>query len=196
MTIKAEGTGIHKEKGSKFLAFAFPVQSDEDIKSNLEKLKREYDDARHCCYAYIFKADQSQFRANDDGEPNHSAGDPILGQIRSINLTNTLVAAVRYFGGTKLGVSGLINAYKTAASHALDKIEILRIIIKQPIELEFEYGATNEVMRLVNDFTLEITKQHFMDSCRISALIPPGDLDKFIPRGSLIKGFKITHREV
>ena len=79
---------------------------------------------------------------------------------------------------------------------SLDKIEILRIIIKQPIELEFEYGATNEVMRLVNDFTLEITKQHFMDSCRISALIPPGDLDKFIPRGSLIKGFKITHREV
>ncbi|MDA0196697.1 MAG: YigZ family protein [Bacteroidetes bacterium] len=180
LTIKAEATGLYKEKGSKFLSFAFPVQSEDDIKRFLEKLRKEYHDARHHCYAYILKADQSQFRANDDGEPNHSAGDPILGKIRSRNLTNTLVVVVRYFGGTKLGVSGLINAYKTAASDSLDKIEVRRIIITQPIELEFEYGVTNEVIRLVHEFSLELSNQKFNEPCKISALIPPADRDKFI----------------
>jgi len=111
-TIKHESEGFYKEKGSKFLAFAYPVQDEAAVKERTSELKKVYYDARHHCYAYILGHDGEQYRASDDGEPNHSAGDPILGQIKSNNLTNTLIVVVRYFGGTKLGISGLINAYK------------------------------------------------------------------------------------
>src|SRR5690242_5641679 len=119
-TIEKSSDSIYKEKGSRFLAFARPVSSESDVKKVLESLRKEYFDARHHCFAWILGPEKKLFRAFDDGEPNHSAGDPILGQIRSRNLTNVLVVVVRYFGGTKLGVGGLISAYKTAASDALD----------------------------------------------------------------------------
>ena len=125
-TIKDSAEGLYKEKGSKFLAFAFPVTTEDEIKDCQEKIRKKYFDARHHCYAWILGADKSQLRANDDGEPNHSAGDPILGQIRSRDLTDVLVVVVRYFGGTKLGVSGLIQAYRAAAEDALNNTTIIR----------------------------------------------------------------------
>jgi uncharacterized YigZ family protein len=124
-TIQAPTEGIYKEKGSKFLAFAYPVETEADVKGHLERIKKEYFDARHHCFAYMLGADRKKFRAFDDGEPNHSAGDPILGQIRSKNITNVLVIVVRYFGGTKLGVGGLISAYKTAAEDALNRAAVI-----------------------------------------------------------------------
>ncbi|MTI33463.1 YigZ family protein [Xanthovirga aplysinae] len=165
LTISNESQGLYKEKGSKFLAFAYPVVSEEDIKAKLEALRKKYFDARHHCYAWILGKDQEKFRANDDGEPNHSAGDPILGQIRSQKLTNTLIVVVRYFGGTKLGVGGLIHAYKEAAADALQDNTITTKIVQEPIKIHFDYLVMNDVMRLVKDFQLEIIEQNFDNYC-------------------------------
>ena len=132
LTIGQPAEGLYKEKGSKFIGLAFPVKTEDEVKERLEETRKTYYDARHHCYAYILGHEGTQFRANDDGEPNHSAGDPILGQIRSKELTNTLVIVVRYFGGTKLGVSGLINAYKTAAALALDNTSIEENSLPKP----------------------------------------------------------------
>lgn len=164
-TISKTSEGVYKEKGSKFLAFSFPVASENDIKNHLENLRKQYYDARHHCYAYVLGQDYGQYRANDDGEPNHSAGDPILGQIKSKELTNTLVVVVRYFGGTKLGVGGLINAYKVASEEALRNNEVVTIEITNIYSLNFSYEATNEVMRMVKDFHLEIIEQRYEADC-------------------------------
>src|SRR3954468_18127958 len=123
-TLQAPVGGTYKEKGSKFLAFAYPVENEQDVKEKIELLKKTHFDARHHCFAYVLGPDKTKYRAFDDGEPNHSAGDPILGQIRSRNLTNVLVVVIRYFGGVKLGVGGLISAYRTAAEEALTKATI------------------------------------------------------------------------
>ena len=171
LTISKTSTGEYKEKGSKFLAYAYPVKTVDEVKERLDALKKKYYDARHHCYAYILGAEGKEFRANDDGEPNHSAGDPILGQIRSAALTNTLIVVVRYFGGTKLGVGGLINAYKTAAEYAILNNEIVEIEVKVPLVLLFDYESTNEVMRLVKDFELDIVHQAFEMSCRMEVAV-------------------------
>jgi uncharacterized YigZ family protein len=171
-TIKAASTGFYKEKGSKFISRAFPVNSIDQVNTYLEELRKEYHDARHHCYAYIINPDASLFRANDDGEPNHSAGDPILGQIRSYELTNTLIVVIRYFGGTKLGVSGLINAYKTAAADALEQAKIIQLSVQEEVSFEFAYAQTNEVMKLVGKYELKISSQLFETDCRISGKIP------------------------
>jgi len=168
-TIQKESTGLYKEKGSKFIAFAYPVNSIKSINEKLELLRKQYHDARHYCYAYILGNDGKIVRANDDGEPNHSAGDPILGQIKSLNLTNTLVVVIRYFGGTKLGVSGLINAYKTSAEEALKTTNSIKVFITTPITVTYSYSSTNEVMRLVNDFELSIIDQEFAEDCILKA---------------------------
>ncbi|MFQ3215168.1 MAG: putative YigZ family protein [Marivirga sp.] len=165
-TVADSQESLYKEKGSKFIGICFPVSSEEDVKSCQEALRKRFYDARHHCYAYIIGAAGDQYRANDDGEPNHSAGDPILGQIRSKELTNTLVVVVRYFGGTKLGVSGLINAYKTAAAEALDQSKIVKEIVKSKYLLQYGYEITNEVMRLISDFNLEIFHQDFQADCK------------------------------
>jgi uncharacterized YigZ family protein len=130
-TLRAPAEGIYKEKGSKFLAFAYPVETETDTKVILDALRKQYFDARHHCFAYILGADKPRFRAFDDGEPNHSAGDPILGQIRSRELTNVLVVVIRYFGGVKLGMGGLMAAYKAAAENALDN-GVFHLIILTP----------------------------------------------------------------
>jgi len=179
LSIKEKSEGLYKEKGSKFLAFAYPVADEDSVKDILNNLKKQYYDARHHCYAYIIGADASQYRANDDGEPNHSAGDPILGQIRSLELTNTLVVVVRYFGGTKLGVSGLINAYKTSAAQALAKAQIIDIEVTQLITLKFIYPETNEVMKLVGNHNIKISNQEFAADCTIEGNIPLRHLEKF-----------------
>ncbi|MCP4460188.1 MAG: YigZ family protein, partial [Cytophagales bacterium] len=141
-TIQSATSGEYKEKGSKFLAFAFSVSSEAEIKVHLDNLRKEYYDARHHCYAYVLGLENQSFRANDDGEPGHSAGDPILGQIRSFKLTNCLIVVVRYFGGTKLGVGGLVNAYKTAATGALSKSKKIEIIGRLKIDLKFDYPSS------------------------------------------------------
>ncbi len=164
-TIVNTSEGLYKEKGSKFIAFAFPCTTLDEVKLRLEALRKQYFDARHHCYAYILGNEGKEIRANDDGEPNHSAGDPILGQIKSRNLTNTLVVVIRYFGGTKLGVSGLINAYKTSASEALDVNEIVKKEINKKAILRFPYDEMNSVMKLVKDLNLKINGQDYDSGC-------------------------------
>lgn len=175
LTLKSQSQGLYKEKGSKFLAFAYPVNHEQEVKEILESLKKQYHDARHHCYAYILGKDGLDFRANDDGEPGHSAGDPILGQIRSNNLTNTLIVVVRYFGGTKLGVGGLITAYKTAAADAIAANEIITAIVTEEVNFEFDYLDMNEVMRLIKALDLKIITQHFDNRCSMTLEVRQAD---------------------
>jgi len=168
-TIQNPSEGIYKEKGSKFLSFSFPVKSENEIKEQLSLLKKKYFDARHHCYAYVLGTEKRKFKTYDDGEPSHSASDPIIGQIRSKNLTDVLVVVVRYFGGVKLGVGGLIQAYKAAAEDALNHTSIVEIEVTKTIELKFDYARTPEAMRLIKDFELKIIEQSFEDSCKIKA---------------------------
>ncbi|GAA0890448.1 YigZ family protein [Fulvivirga kasyanovii] len=186
LTISAPAEGLYKEKGSKFLAFAYPVTSEDDIKDRLDELRKKYYDARHHCYAYVLGADREVYRANDDGEPNHSAGDPILGQINSKQLTNTLVVVVRYFGGTKLGVSGLINAYKVSTEEALNNVQVKKIDITRTINLRYSYDTTNEVMRLINDFEVKITDQVFEADCQLTGEIKIGMTDQLEEKVTLL----------
>ena len=158
---------LFKEKGSKFYGYAFPIKNEEDAKRHLELLKKEHHTARHWCYAYQIGTETRSFRANDDGEPNNSAGLPIYGQIQSFELTNVLVVVVRYFGGTKLGVGGLIQAYKTAAQMVLESSEIIEKTIDRLIELTFEYKNMNKVMRLIKEHNLRISSQEMELNCKI-----------------------------
>jgi uncharacterized YigZ family protein len=168
LTLSRDSEGLYKEKGSKFLAFAYPVSDENEVKDKLEALRKKYYDARHHCYAYILGKDKDNYRANDDGEPNHSAGDPILGQIRSNELTNVLIVVIRYFGGTKLGVGGLITAYKTAAAEAISANEMVTEIVTQKIKFTFAYLDMNDVMRLIKEYDLEIKNQVFDNTCTMT----------------------------
>jgi uncharacterized YigZ family protein len=167
-TIQSPVEGTYKEKGSKFLAFAYPVNSEADIKDKLTLLRKKFFDARHHCYAWMLGAEKKNFRANDDGEPNHSAGDPIMGQIRSKDVTNVLVVVVRYFGGVKLGVGGLIAAYKAAAEDALARAVIITRELTKRIIIDYDYASTPEVMRMVKDFNLAILEQSFGNGCQMT----------------------------
>lgn len=186
-TLEKPSQGLYKEKGSKFLAFAYPVKNEGEIKEKLSALRKEYFDARHHCYAWMLGAEKKHFRANDDGEPNHSAGDPILGQIRSKNLTNVLVVVVRYFGGTKLGVGGLIAAYKAAAEHALEEGKIIEEEVKVQFEWNFPYANMNEVMRLVKEFDLHLIKQQFDTECLVWVEVRMAHKEALITRLQLLK---------
>jgi uncharacterized YigZ family protein len=171
-TIAASSTGSYKEKGSKFLAFAFPVSTEDEVRICIDGLRSKYSNASHHCYAYVLYPDKSRFRANDDGEPSHSAGDPILGQIRSKDLTNVLVVVVRYFGGTKLGVSGLVDAYRSAAELALTAATIVERKVMQSIVIDYDYTATPEVMKLVKSFSIDIQEQTFLTRCTLRGVYP------------------------
>lgn len=188
---------MYKEKGSKFLAFAFPVITENAIKEHITALRKEYFDARHHCYAWILGPEKKQFRAADDGEPNHSAGDPILGQIRSKNLTNVLVIVVRYFGGVKLGVGGLVNAYRSAAEDALYRAEIIEKTVTRNFVLQYDYESTAEVMRMVSDFNLQIIKQDFSERCTMALEVPVKINDAFLEKVKLLQSmnFNITCTE-
>jgi uncharacterized YigZ family protein len=185
-TLSSSVQGLYKEKGSKFLAFAHPVVSEQEVKQKLEELRKEYFDARHHCFAYVLGADKSKYRAFDDGEPNHSAGDPILGQIRSKNLTNVLIVVVRYFGGTKLGVGGLISAYKNAADDALSKGTLTECEVMKDVELNYDYTSTPEVMRLVKEFDIKILSQRFEGDCELKGEIRLADYELFYERIQLL----------
>lgn len=180
LTINSVSEGIFKDKGSKFIAKAFPVESEIQVKEILTLLKREYYDARHHCYAYRFNPEEEQYRSNDDGEPSGTAGKPILNQLYSRELMNVLVVVIRYFGGTKLGVSGLINAYKTAANDALENTIIVQRFIYRLVEVHFEYPLLNSVMRLVKEENLTIVEQDFGLNCVIKIQMKKNDLNKII----------------
>lgn len=156
---------LFKEKNSKFYGYAFPVQNEEEVKHHLEQLKKEHFSARHWCYAYQMGTDKISYRANDDGEPNNSAGMPIYGQIQSFDVTNVLIVVVRYFGGVKLGVGGLISAYKTSAQMALENATIIEKTIDVQFQLFFEYKNMNKVMRIIKEKNLEIIHQELSENC-------------------------------
>ena len=185
-TIKKTGEGLYKEKGSKFIGIALHAKNVNEVEAHLESIKKKYYDARHHCYAYILENDCSLYRANDDGEPNHSAGDPILGQIRSYELTYTLVVVVRYFGGTKLGVSGLINAYKLAAKEAIKNATLIEMTVTQDLQFVFTYETTNEIMKLVNEFGISISDQVYDQECKIIGAIPVINLEKLQSKVKLL----------
>ncbi len=191
LTIQAPSRGNFREKGSKFLAFAYPVSSDDEVKRHLKALKKEYFDARHHGYAYVLGPGQEKYRSFDDGEPKHSTGDPILGQIRSRNLTNVLIVVVRYFGGIKLGVGGLISAYKTAAEEALVNATIVKKEVTEYCELLFAYEATSDVMRVVKEFDLEIVKQDFTAGCTMEVGVKLRFQDAFFEKIKLLKALGI-----
>jgi uncharacterized YigZ family protein len=161
------GEVLFKEKSSKFFGYAFPVTSETEVKEILEQLRKQHYSARHWCYAYQFGSEKITFRANDDGEPNNSAGMPIYGQIQSFEVTNVLIVVVRYFGGIKLGVGGLISAYKTAAQMALENAEIIEEIIRVHFIIHFDYKNMNKVMRIIRENQLEIVSQKMESDCEI-----------------------------
>ncbi len=194
-TLVKPSEGFYKEKGSKFLAFAFLVSTEDEVKSELVKLRKEYFDARHHCYAYVIGLKNQTFRTNDDGEPNHSAGDPILGQIRSKELTNTLVVVVRYFGGTKLGVGGLISAYKIAAEEALSKAKFKTIYSKTDVTIEFGYESTSEVERILSELDVEYLDKSYTDRCEFQVALKDEDCPILIERTELMRDVKVVVSE-
>lgn len=170
---------IFKEKSSKFLGYAFPVTSEEEIKAHLEEVKKAHFSARHWCYAWQLGYGTNQrYRANDDGEPNNTAGIPIYGQIQSFELTNILVIVVRYFGGIKLGVGGLVQAYKTTAQLTLQEAEIEEKLITEELRIRFEYPLMNKVMRVVKEQNLNITQQLLTENCELHLAIRQSDYQK------------------
>lgn len=179
---------LFKDKNSKFWGYAFPIQHVDDIKQHIETLKKTHASAGHWCYAYQLGADKTKtYRVNDDGEPNHSAGTPIYGQIQSFNITNVLIVVVRYFGGTKLGVSGLINAYRTTAQLALEASKIIERTIKVLFLIQFEYKNMNKVMRIIKEQQLKIINQELELSCAITFAVRKGNAF------SVLEIFKALH---
>ena len=158
---------LFKEKSSKFFGYAFPVSSQEEIKTHLEHLKKQHVGAVHLCYAYQIGTEKIEFRANDDGEPSNSAGMPIYGQIQSFELTNILIVVVRFFGGTKLGVGGLISAYKTTAQMALEAASIIEKTIDVSFKITFDYKNINKVMRIIKEKKLHVISQKMELNCEI-----------------------------
>ena len=181
-TIDAPSQGLYKEKGSKFLAFAWPLHSEEDIKQHLADLKAKYYDARHHCYAWQMGMDGMNHRANDDGEPSGTAGKPIHGQIRSFELTNILIVVVRYFGGTKLGTSGLIHAYRSAAADAIGQANIIERTVDSQIDIKFPYEATNDVMRVIKEEEPHIICQKFDLTCAMTLSIRQSKVEELLSR--------------
>ncbi len=190
-TIATEGEGLYKEKGSKFISYAYHVESEEQVKEIINALKKEHYDARHHCYAWRMGFTGEHTRANDDGEPSSTAGRPILGQIVSRNLTYTLVVVVRYFGGTKLGVSGLITAYKDAAADALDSAVIEERLIESCIEIRFEYPLMNSVMGIIKDLSPRIVEQNFDNDCYMRLSIRNSEYDCLESKLDNIRGLQI-----
>lgn len=177
-TIRNRATGQYKEKGSKFIAIALPVKDESEVKRELESIRKEYYDARHHCYAYVIGFNREAYRINDDGEPSGTAGRPIHGQILSYDLTNVLIVVVRYFGGIKLGVSGLINAYKTSAGDALSQAEIEEMTVDEVYEVSFDYTIMNEIMKIVKEENLELLSTKFDLDCSLIYKIRKKEADR------------------
>ena len=187
------GEGLYKEKGSKFIAETFVVMSEDEAKAAVASVKKKNFDARHHCYAYMIGPDKKTFRSSDDGEPSGTAGKPILNQILSKDVTNLCIVVTRYFGGIKLGTSGLINAYKTAAREALDNSTIVEKTINEIYSLEFEYPLMNEVMRLLKEENLEQQNPRFELNCYLEFSTRKNDAPRIEEKFRNLFGVKISH---
>jgi uncharacterized YigZ family protein len=187
-TIEQKSDGIYRDRGSRFLAFAYPVQSTDEIKSILATLRKQYHDARHHCYAYRLGAAKNEFRSSDDGEPSGSAGKPILGQVRAFDLSNVLVVVVRYFGGTLLGVGGLIQAYRSAAADALRKARIIEAEETDPVHIRYPYPLTNEIMKIVEEEKIRIVEQVFTGDCSLLGRVRKSRLHGLLERINKLPG--------
>ena len=182
LTIKAPSQATYTEKRSKFLAFAFPVSTIDEIKGKVAEFQKKYYDARHVCYAYMIGSERTVFRANDNGEPSGTAGKPILGQINSNNLTDILIIVVRYFGGVKLGTGGLIVAYRAAAAEAIANAEIMEKKVELSISFNFEYPYMNDVMRIVKEENPDVISQMFDNDCAMTLRIRKDNMPKLKAR--------------
>ena len=191
--LSAPGEGLYKEKGSKFIASAFTVMNEDEVKRALAEVKKTYYDARHHCYAYIIGHDKDCFRSSDDGEPSGTAGKPILNQILSKDVTNVCVIVVRYFGGIKLGVSGLINAYKTAARDALDNATIIEKTVDEVYSLQFSYPLMNEVMRVMKEEGLEQQNTRFEMDCYLEFSTRKNEAERIVTKFKNIFGVSVSY---
>ena len=190
-TIKSRSSGTFRDRGSRFIAIADPVRSQEEIKALLEEHRKNYHDARHHCYAWMLGHERKLYRSNDDGEPSGTAGKPILGQINSTGLTNILIVVIRYFGGTLLGTSGLINAYRNAAAEALSKSEVITLEVKNTYSLKFPYAAINDVMKLIKEEGLQQWDQDFGTDCSMKIAVRLGKTEKITARLASIENLVI-----
>jgi len=190
-TISQPAEGVFKDRGSKFLGYAYPVRTQNEAKDLIANLKTEHAKARHFCWALRLSPDLSVFRLNDDGEPSGTAGRPILNSLLSADLTNILIVVVRYFGGTLLGVPGLINAYKSAAQDAIGAAEIIENTINDVYGLKFEYLSMNEVMKIVKDENLQISNQRFDNDCSMELSIRKSQLNQVINKLEKIDGLAL-----
>lgn len=181
-TINSPSEGIYKEKGSKFIAYAYPVYSEDEIKNHIAELKKKYYDARHHCFAWQLGTDGKRYRANDDGEPSGTAGKPIYGQIRSYELSNILVVVIRYFGGTKLGTSGLIHAYKEATIDAFNNATIIEKTVNDVYKVSFDYGVMNDIMKIIKDENPNIINQDFNLRCVITWSCQQSKIDSILAK--------------
>jgi uncharacterized YigZ family protein len=193
-TIESNTEGFFKDKGSKFIAYAFPISSENEVKEHLHRIKKEHHSARHHCYAYRLGNEGDIYRANDDGEPSGTAGRPILGQLLSYELTNMLVVVVRYFGGTLLGVSGLINAYKKATIDLIENSKVIEKIIEHNYQLEFEYHLQNPIMRIIKDENIVIRKSKYEMNCQLEIAIRLNKKEELVSKLSKINGLKIKEQ--
>ena len=191
--LATRGEGLYKEKGSKFIAETFIVMNEDEAKEAVASVKKNYFDARHHCYAYMIGPDKKTFRSSDDGEPSGTAGKPILNQILSKDVTNVCVVVTRYFGGIKLGTSGLINAYKTAAREALDNAQVVEKTINEIYSLEFEYPLMNDVMRIMKEENLDTLNPRFEMDCYMEFSTRKNAASKIAEKFSNLYGVKITH---
>ena len=181
-SIAAPSDGLYKELGSRFIASAWPVENEEEVKAVVDGLKKKYHDARHHCYAYRLGLDGGRFRANDDGEPSGSAGRPILGQIDSLGLSDILVVVVRYFGGIKLGIPGLIRAYKTSTADALSSARVVDKIASRHFRVQFEYLSMNAVMKVLKEMDLPQKSQDFGESCSLETSVRLATVEDFMQK--------------
>jgi len=195
-TLEKPSQGSYREKGSKFLAFAIPASSEQEVKLQLDALRKQYYDATHHCYAYILGFDKSAYRINDDGEPSGTAGRPIYGQLLSTDLTNTLIVVVRYYGGTNLGVPGLIHAYKSAALDAINNATILTKIVKETYEIEYPYEAMNDVMKIIKDEILEVINNEFGMKCVIRLAIRHSNSERVVGKFSKVNQLIIKYLSI
>lgn len=190
-TIAGESEGIYRDKGSKFIALAFPVRTEDEAKARIAEVKKKYHDARHHCYAYILGPNKDAYRMNDDGEPSGTAGRPIHGQLLSKDVTDTLIVVVRYFGGVLLGVGGLTTAYKSAAREALENNQIIEKFIEEKYIVSFPPLGMNRVMQLLKRDSVKITDQAYDEQCLITFLVQKWDANALLEALAKVEGAKL-----
>lgn len=195
-TVRKRSEGFYKEKGSKFIGIVSRCYSEDEAKNILDEWRAEHSQARHLCYAYRIGLEGERYRSNDDGEPSNSAGAPILGQLQSFDLTNTLVGVIRYYGGTKLGVGGLINAYRTAAKDAIEATDIVTMEVFQHLQLNFEYADMVGVMNCLKRWNIEMDNHTFEESCEIQCSLPLPEAEAIQSELKAFDTMKITNKGI